>query len=176
MVDPNIVIFIISGISLISGLIIFMFHLCNRKLHKNPCKYHQIILYLCLWALWVFYKRLLKPGAQIIKLILIFFRQSPAYGNHHRWWNHGHPPNFLHPERFQTKPGGLLARGPHWCLCDFRRGSLSLLSIRADQYPFKGFQSKRSKSSEVPLLCDHDRTLFLDVFYNSRRYWNYGKW
>lgn len=34
--DPNIIVWVFSGISLLVGLTIFMFHLCNRKLHKNP--------------------------------------------------------------------------------------------------------------------------------------------
>jgi hypothetical protein len=39
--DPNVIVWIISSISLLAGLLIFVFHLCNRKLHKNPCKENQ---------------------------------------------------------------------------------------------------------------------------------------
>ena len=41
--DPNIIVWVFSGISLLIGLTIFVFHLCNRKLHKNPCKQSDLM-------------------------------------------------------------------------------------------------------------------------------------
>ena len=35
--DPNLIVWFIGGVSFIAGLLIFLVHLCNRKLHKNPC-------------------------------------------------------------------------------------------------------------------------------------------
>ena len=36
-IDPNLIIYILSGISLFAGACIVLFHLFNKKLHKNPC-------------------------------------------------------------------------------------------------------------------------------------------
>lgn len=35
----NLIVWFLSGVSCLAGLLIFIVHLCNRKLHKNPCKF-----------------------------------------------------------------------------------------------------------------------------------------
>lgn len=37
--NPNITIFVIGGLSLIVGIIIFILHIIDKNHHKNPCNF-----------------------------------------------------------------------------------------------------------------------------------------
>ena len=41
--NPYLVVWFISGVSSLAGIVIFLIHLFNRKLHKNPCKFKKIL-------------------------------------------------------------------------------------------------------------------------------------
>ena len=42
--ESNIPIFVISGIGLLSGLMIFLIHILDKKLHKNPCTHFLFLI------------------------------------------------------------------------------------------------------------------------------------
>jgi hypothetical protein len=79
MLDPKYVVWGISGFSLTVGLLIFVFHLCNRKLHKNPYNLllmgiiivDEIMVLHLMFSLMSVSKRNLV-GCQLVGLIGVF--------------------------------------------------------------------------------------------------------
>eukprot|EP00347_Sterkiella_histriomuscorum_P011805 403371031 len=84
--DPNVIIYSISGVSLLAGLVIFLFHLFNRKLHKNPYNLllmgiiivDEIMVIHLVFSIMQMSKRNLV-GCQLVGLIGVFATFANAF-------------------------------------------------------------------------------------------------